>query len=104
MLRSTLKSIDVDGYLLEGGRMAELPVFVSNQLTADLSSPATGTIILADWSQAMLGIWSEIDILVNPYSETAYTKGNVLIRAMATVDVALRHPEAFVVADDVPLS
>lgn len=104
VLRSTLKSIDVDGYLLEGGRMAELPVFVSNQLTADLSSPATGTIILADWSQAMLGIWSEIDILVNPYSETAYTKGNVLIRAMATVDVALRHPEAFVVADDVPLS
>lgn len=27
----------------------------------------------------MLGIWSEIDLLVNPFSETAYSKGNVLV-------------------------
>lgn len=40
---------------------------------------------------------------MNPYSETAYSKGNVLVRAMATVDVAIRHPESFVVASDVAL-
>lgn len=51
----------------------------------------------------MLGIWSEIDLLVNPFSETAYSKGNVLVRAMATVDVAIRHPEAFVVATDLAI-
>lgn len=59
--------------------------------------------IAGDWSQAMLGIWSEIDILVNPFAETAYNRGGVLVRAMSTVDVAVRHPEAFVVADDVAI-
>ena len=59
--------------------------------------------IAGDWSQMMLGIWSEVDILVNPFAETAYNKGNVLVRAMSTVDIACRHPEAFVVAEDVAL-
>ncbi len=88
-LRSTLKASGIAGYLLENGRMAELPVFATNQVPPAASDK--GNIILGDWSQALLGIWSELDILVNPFSETAYTKGNVLIRAMATVDVALRH-------------
>lgn len=101
VLRSTLKSSGIAGYLLEGGRMAERPVYVTNQVPPAASDK--GTIILGDWSQAILGIWSEIDILVNPFSETAYTKGNVLVRAMSTVDVALRHPQAFVVADDVAI-
>lgn len=100
-LRSTLKASGIAGYLLEGGRMAERPVFITNQLTA--SSSNGGVVILGDWSQAILGLWSEVDILVNPFSETAYTKGNVLVRAMSTVDVALRHPQAFVVADDVAI-
>ena len=57
--------------------------------------------ILGDFSQVMLGIWREVDILVNPFDSTAYARGGVLVRAMATCDVAVRHPEAFVVADDV---
>ncbi|MBN9461161.1 MAG: phage major capsid protein [Burkholderiales bacterium] len=101
-LRGTLKATGLPGYLLENGHMAERPVYVTNQVPAT-GSPATGTVILGDWSQAILGIWSEVDILVNPFAETAYTKGNVLVRAMSTVDVALRHPQAFVVADDVAI-
>lgn len=98
-LRSTLKSASAGaGYLMDGGTLADLPVSVTKQVPLNTS---TGQVILGDFSQAMLGIWSEIDILVNPFAETAYGKGNVLVRAMATVDVALRHPEAFVVANDV---
>jgi hypothetical protein len=37
-----------------------------------------------------------LDILVNPYAETAYSKGNILIRAMATVDFGVRRPASFV--------
>lgn len=40
---------------------------------------------------------------LNPYAESAYNKGNVLVRAMSTVGVAVRHPEAFVVADDIAI-
>ncbi|MFA7666371.1 MAG: phage major capsid protein [Burkholderiaceae bacterium] len=88
------------GFLLERGRLAEIPLHVTNQVPL-VNTSNVGQIILGDWSQAMLGIWSEIDILVNPFESTAYSKGNVQVRAMSTVDVALRHPEAFVVADDI---
>ena len=40
----------------------------------------------------------------NPYAESAYRRGNVLIRAMMTADQAVRHPEAFVSVDDVDLA
>lgn len=100
-LASTLKSSTAGAaYLLEGGRMADLPLYSTNQVPLNST---TGRVILGDWSQVLLGIWSEVDILVNPFSETAYSKGNILIRAMSTVDAAIRHPEAFVVADDVAL-
>lgn len=96
-LASTLKEAGLPGYLLENGRMADLPLFSTNQIESD----SNGTpVILGDWSQVLLGVWSEIDILVNPYAEPAYTRGGVQVRAMATCDIALRHPEAFVVATD----
>ena len=99
-LQGTLKATGIAGYLMDGGRVADLPVYFSNQVAEKTGTPNTGKLIAGDWSQVMLGIWSEIDILVNPYAETAYSKGNVLVRAMSTVDIAVRHPEAFVVADD----
>lgn len=100
-LRTTLKSASAGAnYLLENGRMGELPVYVTNQVPNTGGATPKNIAVLGDWSQVMLGIWSEIDILVNPYAETPYKKGNVLVRAMSTVDVAVRHPEAFVVAQD----
>lgn len=102
-LAGTLKASGIAGYLLEGGRMADLPAYFSNQVPEKTGTPNTGRLILGDWSQVLLGIWSELDLLVNPFAETAYSKGNVLVRAMSTVDIALRHPESFVVAEDVAL-
>lgn len=64
----------------------------------------TGTglssLIFGDFSSLFLGFWSELDILVNPYESTAYSKGNVQVRAMMTADVKLRHPEAFAAITD----
>jgi HK97 family phage major capsid protein len=75
------------------------PVTFSNQVPTNLGSDSPAIdhgLIYGDWSELLIGIWSEIDILINPFSETAYSKGNVSIRAMATVDCAVRHPAAFV--------
>ncbi|WP_375381734.1 phage major capsid protein [uncultured Sphingomonas sp.] len=58
-------------------------------------------LVYGDWSDFLIGIWSELDILVNPYAETAYSKGNILIRAMATVDFGVRRPASFVKATGV---
>ncbi len=92
-LRGTLKEAGLAGYIAEGGKIADLPAYVSN------AAPAA-TAIVADWSQILLGVWGELDLLVNPYAETAYRRGGVLVRAMATMDVGVRHEEAFVVAPD----
>ncbi|MDO8264636.1 MAG: phage major capsid protein [Gallionella sp.] len=102
-LQGTLKSAGIAGYLMEGGRMADLPVYFSNQVAEKTGTPNTGKLIAGDWSQVMLGIWSEVDILVNPFAETAYSKGNVLVRAMSTVDIAVRQPTAFVFAEDITI-
>lgn len=99
-LRATLK-VNADagaGFLLENGTLGGYAVYTTNQMPADSNGNSA---IFGDWSQVILGVWSELDILVNPYAETAYSKGNVLIRAMATCDIAIRHPQAFVWADDV---
>lgn len=100
-LRGTLKvSGDAGaGFLMDNGQLGGYNVTTSNFVPGDTG---TSGVIFGDWSQALLGIWSELDLLVNPYESTAYARGGVMIRAMATVDCAVRHPEAFVWADDVP--
>lgn len=93
-LKTTLagieKSTGTGQYLYQNGQVGELPFKVSANMPAK-------TAILGDFSQVLLGVWSEIDILVNPFAEPAYSRGGVQVRAMATCDVAVRHPKAFLV-------
>ncbi|MGV7194302.1 phage major capsid protein [Xanthomonas axonopodis] len=91
-LRKVLKAPSAGSdYVATTARIGELPVASSN-------AAPTNTAILGDWSQVLLGQWGAVEILVNPYAETPYRRGGVLVRAMATVDVAVRHEAAFVVA------
>jgi HK97 family phage major capsid protein len=101
----TVKAAGTAVYLLgDDGKMAGIQSYSTNQVPNNATpDPDTGIAILGDWSQVLLGIWSEIDILVNPYAQPAYGRGGVLVRAMSTVDVAVRHPQAFVVASDIAL-
>lgn len=57
--------------------------------------PAENLLIGGDFSQVIQGTWSAVEVLVNPYMESAYKKGNVALRIILTMDVAIRHPEAF---------
>jgi HK97 family phage major capsid protein len=101
-LRVTLKdSTSGAAYLCENNRMADMPVNSTKQVPL---ATAKGQLILGDFSQVLLGIWSELDILVNPFDSTAYARGGVLVRAMATCDIAIRQPTAFVLANDITVS
>lgn len=98
-VRATLASTEKvtgsgSGFLAEGGMIDGKPYDATNQMPVD-------TLLYGDFSQVMLGIWSEIDILVNPYAEPAYSRGGIQVRAMATCDIALRHAQAFVAASGV---
>ncbi|HWX49665.1 MAG TPA: phage major capsid protein [Roseomonas sp.] len=84
--------------MFQGQRVA-----VSNIVPSNLTK-GTGTnlsaAIYGNWSDLLIGVWSELDLLVNPFESTAYSKGNVSIRAMMTVDIAVRHPESFAAITD----
>ena len=68
---------------------------VPSTLTKGTSVGTCSALIFGNWADLLLGYWSELDVLVNPYESTAYSKGNVQIRAMVTMDVRLRQPASF---------
>ena len=78
--------------------------FLSTMLVPSGGIKGTGTglssLIYGQWSDLVIGLWSEVDILVNPYETVAYSKGNVQIRAMMTVDIGIRHPQSFAAITD----
>jgi HK97 family phage major capsid protein len=78
------------------------PAYFTNQAPDNLGAGTDeNALVYGDWSDLLIGIWSQLDILVNPYAETAYSKGNILVRAMATVDFGVRRPASFVAATGV---
>jgi HK97 family phage major capsid protein len=100
-LRSTVRVATTDSVMLmeSSTRLGDFPVAVSTVLTTG-DSPDKSIVLFGVWSQLLVGYWSGVDILVNPYEATAYLKGRVLIRAMRDCDVAVRHGESFAKAID----
>jgi HK97 family phage major capsid protein len=83
------------GYLMaDRAALAGIPVARSTLCPA-------GTLIYGAFSDLVMGFWDELDVLVNPFAESAYKKGNVMIRVMGTCDLAVRHAESFVVTQDI---
>lgn len=76
---------------LYGYRMA-----VTTNVPSDLtkgSGSALSAAIFGEFSELMIGMWSGVDILVDPY--TASSAGTVRLRTFQEVDVAVRHAESF---------
>lgn len=67
-------------------------VTASNNVPAQ-GSPAEQPLIFGAWSNLVIGYWSGVDILANPYSDAS--KGGLRLHAFLDADIAIRHPEAF---------
>ena len=103
-LQTTLKDASAGSvYLMDGGRVAGLPAYATNQLDAKSGTPDKGRVIAGDFSQIVIGEWGVTEILANPYAAGYYEKGDVQLRIMHTMDAVVRHPKAFVVADDLSI-
>jgi HK97 family phage major capsid protein len=102
-LRSTVRFATTDSNtLMENVNiMAGYPVAVSTALSG-LDSPDVNTVLFGAWSQLLVGYWSGIDILPNPFDSVSYLRGRVMIRAMRDVDVAVRHGQSFAKATNLP--
>lgn len=102
--RSVQKIKDTQGRPLgESVVWQGLPTAFNNLIPANLNK-GTGTnlsaLLFANWSDLLIGVWSELDIMPNAWGD-AYSRGGVQIRAMMTVDIAVRHPESFAAITDI---
>ena len=87
------------------GQMLGEPTVVSELVPSNgTKGSATGslsTAIYGNWSDLIIGFWSELEILLNPYVSSAYNKGNVQIRSLMVADIALRRSESFKFYEDI---
>jgi HK97 family phage major capsid protein len=78
------------------GRVNGYQSFVSNQVSSALTKGSSSTcsaIFFGNWADLVIGMWSGIDILVDPYSMS--TTGAVRVTAFQDLDVGVRHAESF---------
>lgn len=103
VLRSTLRAATTDSRMIMEARneLAGYPLASSTLVPNDIESADASALIFGNFSDVLLGYWSEFDLLVNPYESTAYAKGNIQVRGMVTCDVAIRHAESFAAAVDI---
>ena len=93
------------GFLMEGdGRIAGFPAVVSNQVrsTLNVKAPNASEIFFGAFGQLVVGMWSGIELLTDPYTQAL--SGTVRVRALVDLDIGLRHPAAFCYSSDVATS
>ena len=79
------------------GRRFEVSNNVPSNLTkgsgADLSA-----VIYGNFADLLIGLYGTLEILVDPYTD--FAKGTTGIRALQSIDIAVRHPESFAAMQD----
>jgi HK97 family phage major capsid protein len=61
----------------------------------------TATMVFGDWSQVVIGEWGVLTIDLNPFGATNFSRGDLALRAMWSIDVGVRHPVSFSVASSI---
>ena len=106
MANTPRQSSGVEGNFILGPDIANLfgyPLITSQQVPSDLSKgSASGTLsamIFGVWSDLLVGQWSGIDLMADPY--TGSNAGTVRIVAFHDCDFAVRHPESFAECNEI---
>lgn len=74
---------------------------VRKNLTKGTATTKCSELFFGNWADLLIGEWGVLEILPNPYSATAYDNGGLEIRALQSVDIAVRHPESFCMMNDI---
>lgn len=81
------------------------PVEFSTQVPANGGDATDLTrLVYGAWADLLIGYWSSVDIVLNPYADSVAKKGGAYLHAFLDADVAVRHVESFVSGTDVPTS
>jgi len=93
-LMATVRKIkDENGRIIPASEIFHGEKVVASNNVPGQGSPAEQPLIFGAWSNLIIGYWSGVDILANPYSDAS--KGGLRLHAFLDADVAIRHEEAF---------
>lgn len=85
-LKTAEKASGYPVYIFENGQVNGYEALVSNQVESN-------DIFFGNWSEMIMGFWSGLDLMVDPYAQA--TSGGMRVIAFQDVDVAVRHGESF---------
>ena len=74
---------------------------VSNNVPSNLtkgSGTGLSALIYGNFSDLLIGMFGQLEILVDPYTD--FAKGTVGVRALQSIDIAVRHAESFAAMQD----
>jgi HK97 family phage major capsid protein/HK97 family phage prohead protease len=103
-LKNTSRVSGQNGFIWDGGTtpLNGYGAAVTNLVPANLVKGTSGAncsaIIFGNFRDVIVGMWGGLDMLVNPY--ISGDNGDVSIRVLQDMDVALRHPESIAAMRD----
>ncbi len=74
---------------------------VTNNIPSNLSKGSgsnLSAILYGNFSDLLIGMWGSLEILVDPYTD--FAKGTTGVRALQSIDIAVRHAESFAAMKD----
>ncbi len=102
LLKTTLKSTGVSGYIWENNEVNGYAAYVSNLVPSDLTkgtaNKTASAILFGDWSKLWIMSWGGLDLVVDPY--TLKKQGAYEVTLNAYHDIFVRRKEAFAVIKD----
>ena len=91
-LKTTERATNTASFVIEpDGRMNGYPAVISNQATA-------GNLYFGNFADVLVGFFGGLDITVDPFSLSK--SGKIVVTAMQSVDVAVRHAESLAFGND----
>jgi HK97 family phage major capsid protein/HK97 family phage prohead protease len=69
-------------------------------LTKGTSAGVCSEVFMGNWAELLIGEWGVLEIMPNPYDPVAYKQGAILLRAMQSLDIGVRHAASFAVMSD----
>jgi HK97 family phage major capsid protein len=97
VMKATRKIKDNDEHVIPASELFHgQRVEVSTQVPTNIGAGSDkSALIYGQWGELVIGYWSAVDILLNPYHPDVASNGGALLHAFLDADVAVRHVEAF---------
>lgn len=85
---------EINGYSVARTQQAR------STLTKGTATSICSEVFFGAWSEMIMGEWGVLEIVPNPYDAAVYKNGGVLLRALQSVDIGVRHAASFATMSD----